>query len=161
MRFSTFDGAYRNRGKITILALQYNFMHVRDSQQGMDASMNDGAWRLDRYLSRTLLTGLIALPFAARAQVAAEFAAYYRNAYVQGRDLIPGRQTPIDFSSIATRLELQAVSPGAALSGNAFLAADSAVIKLAAAAKAKTDVWANARFVHPYGERYRTNPKTN
>ncbi len=123
--------------------------------------MNDGAWRLDRFLSRTPLTGLIALPFAAQAQTAAEFAGDYQNAYVRGRDLIPGPQTPIDTSSIATRLELQAVSPGAALSGNAFLAADGAVIKLAAAAKAKTGVWANARCVHPYGERYRTNPKTN
>jgi len=225
--------------------------------------MNDGTWRLDRYLSRTLLTGLIALPFAAQAQTAAEFATYYQNAYVHGRDLIPGPQTPIDFSPIATRLALQAVSPHAALSGNAFPAADGAVIKLpgaqgclstgpmvfagiptcamislagmapvldeakagaggtlpchvfaqnpampivrfveclfvaddavrslsealfdkgmafaarsgagqpvfpeylraeAAAAKEKAGVWANAKLVHPYGDRYRTNPKTN
>lgn len=123
--------------------------------------MNDGEWRLGRFLSRTLLTGLIALPFAAQGPVAAEFAAYYRNAYVQGQLLVPGPQTPIDFSSTATRLELQPVSPSAALSGNAFLAADSVVIKLAAAAKAKTGGWANARFVHPHEEHYRTNPKTN
>ncbi|WP_261337090.1 thermonuclease family protein [Rhizobium leguminosarum] len=38
---------------------------------------------------------------------------------------------PLDTSSIASRLDLQTVSPKAALSGSAFLGADGAVIKLA------------------------------
>jgi len=93
--------------------------------------MNNGARRFDRLLFCTLLNGLIALPFAARADTTSEFASYHQNAYAEGRDLIPEPQMPLDTSSIASRLDLQTVSPEAALSGSAFLGADGAVIKLA------------------------------
>ncbi|CDZ40278.1 Micrococcal nuclease-like nuclease [Neorhizobium galegae bv. officinalis] len=93
--------------------------------------MNNGAWRFGRLLFCTLFNALIALPFAARADTASEFASYYQNAYAEGRDLIPEPQMPLDTSSIASRLDLQTVSPKAALSGSAFLGADDAVIKLA------------------------------
>ncbi|MGO7758313.1 nuclease [Rhizobium ruizarguesonis] len=93
--------------------------------------MNNGAWRFDRLLFCSLLNALIALPFAARADTAADLVSYYQNAYAQGRDLIPGPQIPLDTSSIASRLDLQTVSPKATLSGSAFLSADGAVIKLA------------------------------
>ncbi|WP_246799953.1 thermonuclease family protein [Rhizobium indicum] len=122
---------YCNLCAFSILALQYNFVHSQNSQQVTDASMNNGAWRFDRLLFCTLLGALVALPFAARADTAIEFVSYYQNAYAEGRDLIPGPQIPLDTSSIASRLDLQTVSPEAALSGNAFLGADGSVIKLA------------------------------
>lgn len=93
--------------------------------------MNSGAWRFARLLFCTFLNALITPPFAARADMAADFVSYYQNAYAKGRDLIPGPQIPLDMSSIASRLDLQTVSPEAALSGSAFLGADGSVIKLA------------------------------
>ncbi|MBB3649195.1 hypothetical protein FHX14_005429 [Rhizobium sp. BK619] len=93
--------------------------------------MNNGAWRYDRLLFCTLLNALIALPFVARAGTTSEFVSYYQNAYAEGRDLIPGPQIPLDTPSIASRLDLQTISPEAALSGTAFLGADGSVIKLA------------------------------
>ncbi|QDG94544.1 nuclease (plasmid) [Rhizobium sp. NIBRBAC000502774] len=93
--------------------------------------MKNGAWRSSRHLIYSLLGALISLPETAWADTDAEFVSYYQQAYVQGRDLIPASPTPLETSSITTRLDLQSVSPKAALSGSAFLAADGAIIKLA------------------------------
>lgn len=93
--------------------------------------MNNGAWRSSRHLIFTLAGALICLPIFARAETAAQFVSYYQEAYAQGRDLVPKPQTPLDTSSIATRLDLQSVSPEAALTGSAFLATEGTVIRLA------------------------------
>jgi hypothetical protein len=106
-------------------------MHDQASQQITDANMNNGAWRPYRHHSWILAFFLIALPVIARADSTAEFVGYYQEAYARGQDMIPGPQTPLDTSSIATRLDLQSVSPEAALSGSAFLADDGTVVRLA------------------------------
>ncbi|KJF65468.1 nuclease [Rhizobium nepotum] len=93
--------------------------------------MKNGAWRSSRHLICSLLGALVSLPASVRADTAEEFVSYYQQAYVQGRDLVPALPVPLDTSSIATRLDLQSVTPKAALSGNAFLAADGTIIKLA------------------------------
>ncbi|WP_107676270.1 nuclease [Agrobacterium sp. LAD9] len=93
--------------------------------------MKNGAWRSFRLLIYSFWSALISLPETARAGTAAEFVSYYQQAYVQGRDLVPASTTPLDTSSIATRLDLQSVTPKAALSGSAFLATDGTIIKLA------------------------------
>lgn len=93
--------------------------------------MKNGAWRPGRPLFCTLVGFLIVQPMTARADTAANFISYYQDAYAQGRDLIAVPQTPLDTSSIATRLDLKSVSPEAALSGSAFLASDGTIIKLA------------------------------
>lgn len=93
--------------------------------------MRNGAWRPYSRLFWTSVGFLIALPMAARADSDSEFVSYYQQAYAQGRDLIPGPQAPLDTSSIATRLDLQSVSPEAALSGSAFLASDGTIVRLA------------------------------
>lgn len=71
------------------------------------------------------------MPMTALAGTAEQFVSYYQDAYAQGRDLIPGSQSPIDTSSIAKHLDLQSVRPEATLSGSAFLAADGTVVRLA------------------------------
>lgn len=96
-----------------------------------DANMNNGAWRPYRPLFCTLVGTAIALPMAAKADATTEFVAYYQEAYAQGRNLVPGPRAPLDTSSIATRLDLQSISPSGALSGNAFLATDGTIIRLA------------------------------
>lgn len=93
--------------------------------------MKNGAWRSSRHLIYSLLGALVSLPASVRADTTEEFVSFYRQAYVQGRDLVPALPIPLDTSSIATRLYLQSVTPQAALSGNAFLAADGTIIKLA------------------------------
>ena len=93
--------------------------------------MKNGAWRSSRHLIYGLLGALISLPETAWADTDAGFVSYYQQAYVQGRDLVPASPKPLDTASIATRLDLQSVSPEAALSGSAFLAADGTIIKLA------------------------------
>ncbi|CDZ34199.1 Micrococcal nuclease-like nuclease [Neorhizobium galegae bv. officinalis] len=93
--------------------------------------MKNGAWRPYRPLRGTLLASLITLPIAARAGTPAEFVSYCQNAYARGQDLPPGPRTPADTMSIAKRLDLQSVSPEAALSASAFLVADRAVVSLA------------------------------
>jgi endonuclease YncB( thermonuclease family) len=95
----------------------------------MDASMNNGAWRPSRHLIFTLVGALISLPMTARADSVEQFVGHYRQAYVQGREVVPAPQTFLDTSSIATRLDLKSVSPEAALSGSAFLAAGGTVIR--------------------------------
>jgi hypothetical protein len=106
-------------------------VHVQKSQQVTDANMKNGAWRFSRRLIYSLLGALVALPETVRADMAEEFVSHYQQAYVQGRDLIPASPTPFDASSIITRLDLESVTPKAALSGSAFLAADGTIIKLA------------------------------
>jgi len=106
-------------------------VHVQKSQQATDANMKNGAWRSSRHLIYGLLSALISLPETAWADTDAGFVSYYQQAYVQGRDLVPASPKPLDTASIATRLDLQSVSPEAALSGSAFLAADGTIIKLA------------------------------
>lgn len=93
--------------------------------------MNNRAWRPTRPHLWTLVGFLIALPMAARADTIAEFVSYYQEAYARGQDMIPGPQTPLDTSSIAKQLDLQSVSPEAALSGSAFLVDDGTVVRLA------------------------------
>lgn len=93
--------------------------------------MKNGAWRSSRHLIYSLLGTLVSLPGTARADMVGEFVNYYQQAYVHGRDLIPASPTPFDTSSITTRLDLESVTPKAALSGSAFLAADGTIIKLA------------------------------
>ena len=93
--------------------------------------MKNGAWRSSRHLIYGLFGALVSLPETVRADAAREFVNYYQQAYVQGRDPVPASPTPLDTSSITKRLDLQSVSPKAALSGSAFLAADGTIIKLA------------------------------
>lgn len=93
--------------------------------------MKNGAWRPNRPLYCTLVGTVTALSMAAWADTATDFVAYYQEAYAQGRDLIAGPQTALDTSSIATRLDLQSVSPQGVLTGSAFLAIDGTIIKLA------------------------------
>jgi len=95
--------------------------------------MKNGAWRLDRLLSYTLVNILIALPRAAAADTAADFVQHYQRAYAQGRDLIPAPILPLDTSSIATRLDLQTIRPQRALTGIGFVALDGTIVKLAGA----------------------------
>lgn len=93
--------------------------------------MKNGAWRPGRPLICTLVGTLIVLPMIARADTVATFIRDYQDAYVQGRDLIAGPQTPLDTGSIATGLNLESVRPEATLSGGAFLTTDGTIIKLA------------------------------
>ncbi|MGO7388876.1 hypothetical protein ACCT20_37410, partial [Rhizobium ruizarguesonis] len=88
---------YSNPHAFSRLALQYNFVHGRKNQNKTDADMKNGAWRLDRLLSYTLVNILIALPQAAadNTDTAADFVQYYQRAYAHGRDLIPGPLPPL------------------------------------------------------------------
>ncbi len=73
-------------------------------------------------------------PVAAQQATApgpAKFVEYFQNAYVQGRDLIPGPQKPLDPTTLLSALKLETVIPEAALTGNAFVDANNNVIKLA------------------------------
>lgn len=127
-------GAYKTYRKphgFSRLALQYNFVHVRDSQLMTDASMNPGARRLTRLLFCSIACTTNALTLAAQDDAAAKFVSYYQRAYAEGRDLISAPQKALDMSSIAERLDLQTVTPKGALSGSAFLASDGTIVKLA------------------------------
>ncbi|MET3595101.1 hypothetical protein ABID26_004513 [Mesorhizobium shonense] len=80
-----------------------------------------------------LVSGFAIPPAIAQDDAVSKFVSYYQNAYAQGRDLIPGPQVALNTSSIATKLKLETVKPLSALTGNAFLDSNSAVIKLAGA----------------------------
>ncbi|ESZ11043.1 nuclease [Mesorhizobium sp. L48C026A00] len=88
-------------------------------------------WRPHRLSSLALASSLFVPPAMAQDDAVSKFVSYYQNAYAQGRDLVPGPQAALDTSSIATQLTLKTVKPVSALTGNAFLDSNSAVIKLA------------------------------
>ncbi|OWK25205.1 hypothetical protein AJ87_13035 [Rhizobium yanglingense] len=91
---------YRNPIGFSRLALQYNFVHVCDSQLMTDASMNPGARRLTRLLLCTIAYTMNALALAAQDDAVAKFLSYYQTAYAEGRDLLPAPQKPLDTSSM-------------------------------------------------------------
>jgi hypothetical protein len=130
---SLFNNTYRDPIGFSRLALQYNFVHVCDSQLMTDASMNSGARRLYRHLLCTIACTMNALALAAQDDAAAKFVGFYQAAYAGGRDLIPASQEPLDTSSIADHLDLRTITPEGALSGSAFLASDGTIVKLAGA----------------------------
>lgn len=92
--------------------------------------MKNDAWRVFRHLIFSLIGALISLPGTSWADTTVELASYYKNAYVQGRDLVRASPTPLDTSSIATHLDLQS-DRKAALSGSAFLATVGTIVRLA------------------------------
>jgi hypothetical protein len=69
-----------------------------------------------------------AAPVAAQqatASNAAKIVEFYRDAYARGRDLVPEPQRPLDPAGLATALKLETVIPEAALTGNAFVDAET------------------------------------
>lgn len=98
-----------------------------------NASMNPGAWWFNCLFFCTFANATMAIALAAQDDTAAKFVSEYQTAYAQGQDLVPASQTPLDTSSLATRLHLQTIRPQSALGGSAFLASDGTVVKLAGA----------------------------
>lgn len=92
--------------------------------------MEIDAWRGLCHFILSPIGALILKSKTSWADTTAEFV-IYRNAYVSGRDPIPASPIPLDTSSVATQLDFQSVTPKAALSGSAFIAADGTIARLA------------------------------
>ncbi|QKJ94627.1 nuclease [Agrobacterium pusense] len=92
--------------------------------------MKNDPWRASRHLIFSHVGSLVAPPEKSWVDATAKFVRHYQHDCAEGHDCVPTSPIPLDTSSIATQLGFQSVTPEAALSGSAFLAAGGKIVRL-------------------------------